>query len=96
MNTFDKMKNDKEIDAHTEIQKSLNKKEDSERFLEIIASEYLGVYVVNRKTGLFRNVIEPDLFHRMIKDKDGLFVEAMRVYKDLYVKEDCYSTIQFC
>lgn len=95
MNTFDKMKNDKEIDAHTEIQKSLNKKEDSERFLEIIASEYLGVYIVNRKTGLFRNVIEPDLFHRIIKGKDGLFVEAMRVYKDLYVKEDCYSTINF-
>ncbi len=95
MKTHNKMKNDKEIDTSTDIRDAFNEKVSSEKLLKLIAPEYLGVYIVNRKTGLSRDIIGPDYFRKIVKDKDGLYVDAMREYKDLYVKEDCYSTIDF-
>ncbi len=93
MNKINEKKTSAELDRN--LQKVIDEKNDTERFLKLVAPEYLGVYVVNRRNGLFRDVIGPDYFRKIVEDKNGSYVDALKVYKEQFVEEDCYATIDF-
>ena len=82
-----------------EISKAINKlfdeKRDTEQFLRLIAPEYMGVYVVNRKTDHFRDILGPDYFRKIVKEKDGYFSEALKIYMDQFVAEADRSIIAY-
>ena len=82
-----------------EISKAINKlfdeKRDTEQFLRLIAPEYMGVYVVNRETDHFRDILGPDYFRKIVKEKDGYFSEALKIYMDQFVAEADRSIIAY-
>ena len=82
-----------------EISKAINKlfdeKRDTEQFLRLIAPEYMGVYVVNRETDHFRDILGPDYFRKIVNEKDGHFQEALKIYMDQYVAEADQSIIAY-
>ncbi len=77
------------------INKILNEKRDAEQFLRLIAPEYIGVYVLDRKTDLFRDVIGPDYFRDIVKEKAGHYAEALKMYGDMFVVEEDRSIIDY-
>ena len=82
-----------------EISKAINKlfdeKRDTEQFLRLIAPEYMGVYVVDRTTDHFRDILGPDYFRKIVNEKDGHFSEALKIYMDQYVAEADQSIIAY-
>ncbi len=83
------LKDVSENDHNNVIRQILNEKRDSEQFLKLIAPEYMGVYVVDRETDYFRDIVGPGYFRKIVKEKDGCYTEALKQYRDQYVlKED--------
>ncbi len=75
-----------------EIRRVLEEKHDSEQFLKLIAPKYMGVYIVDRRTDLFKDILGPGYFRKMVKDKSGKYLDALRVYCDqLVIKEDQFK-----
>ena len=75
--------------SNEEINRMLEEKHDSEQFLKLIAPKYMGVYIVDRETDLFKDILGPGYFRKMVKDKKGRYSDALRVYCDeLVVKKD--------
>lgn len=73
----------------------IKEKRDSERFLQIVAPQYLGVYVVNRKTDSFHDIIGLDYFRSIVNSQTDCYSQAMQIYKECYVKQDCWGTIDY-
>ena len=72
-----------------EIKRVLEEKHDSEQFLKLIAPKYMGVYIVDRKTDLFKDILGPGYFRKMIKEKNGRYLDALRTYcLELVVEND--------
>ena len=82
-----------------EISKAINKlfdeKRDTEQFLRLIAPEYMGVYVVDRTTDHFRDILGPDYFRKIVNEKDGHFSEALKIYMNQSVAEADQSIIAY-
>ncbi len=89
MHELQKEKNDK-IPA---VRQPVPEKPDAEWLLENLAPEFLGVYVLDRETDCFHDIIGPDYFHEIVKKKDGKYSEAMRTYRDGFVAEECHGII---
>ncbi len=70
-----------------EIRRVLEEKHDSEQFLKLIAPKYMGVYIVDRKTDLFKDILGPGYFRKMLKEKNGKYLDALRVYCEQLVVE---------
>lgn len=68
-------------------------KRDSEQFLRKIAPEYMGVYVLDKETDRFRDIIGPGYFRQIVKEKDGRYSEALKLYRDRYVLEEEWHVI---
>ncbi len=79
----------KNVEKTREMNKKLEKilldKKDSDNFLKIIASYFLGVYVVNLATDNTRTIYIPDYFEKMLRRSDFKFSKALRLYADEYV-----------
>lgn len=71
----------------------LQEKRDAEQFLRLIAPKYMGVYILNRSTGRFRDVLAPEAFRAYAKVSEGLYSDAMRLYRDEYVSCDYREVI---
>ncbi len=90
-----------EVDHATEsshnpaFRQLLVERRDTEQFLKAIAPKYLGVYVVDRRTDLFRDILGPDYFRRIVQDKGDRFSEALRVYASSYVMEEDRGVIDY-
>ncbi len=69
------------------IKQILNEKRDAEQFLNLIAPEYMGVYVVDRDTDYFRIITAPDYFREIAREKYGRYTQALEHYRDQYVVE---------
>ncbi len=72
-------------EMNDKLEKILLEKKDSDNFLKIIASYFLGVYVVNLVTDDTRTIYMPDYFEKMLQRTDFKFSEALRLYADKYV-----------
>ena len=71
----------------------LQEKRDAEQFLRLIAPKYMGVYILNRSTDRFRDVLAPEAFRAYAKVSEGLYSDAMRLYRDEYVSCDYREVI---
>ena len=76
-------------------QQLLIEKRDSEQFLRTIAPNYMGVYVLNRKTDLFRDILGPDYFRAIVQDKGGYYSLAIKKYNATFVLEEDQSVLQY-
>lgn len=71
----------------------LQEKRDAEQFLRLIAPKYTGVFIVDRNTGTFRDVLADETFRNYVKDSKGSFLDAMQLYRDHYVACDYKEVI---
>lgn len=69
----------------------LQEKNDSKQFLKLIAPKYLGVYVVDKQTDQFREIITPEFFPTLLKDKEWKFSTMIDEYRKHFVKESYRS-----
>lgn len=77
------------------MQDILNEKRDAEQFIRLVAPEYLGVYVLNKDTDTFRDIIGPDEFRQLVKEYGGHYSAALRVYADNWVDEKDRSIFSY-
>ncbi len=75
------------------IKQLLEEKRDAEQFIRMVAPKYLGVYVLDRETDFFRDIVGPDYFRSIVKSKDGRYSEGLRIYRDRFVTEEGRSAI---
>ena len=71
----------------------LQEKRDVEQFLKLIAPKYTGIFILNRNTGTFRDVLANETFRKYVKDKQGSFLDAMQLYRNHYVACDYQEVI---
>lgn len=71
----------------------LQEKRDAEQFLRLIAPKYTGVFIVDRNTGTFRDVLANETFRNYVKDSKGSFLDAMQLYRDHFVACDYKEVI---
>ena len=62
------------------MSKLAREKQDAEQFIRQIAPEYLGVYVVDRETDEFRDILSPEYFRLNAEENGGCFSKAMEDY----------------
>ncbi len=62
------------------MSKLSREKQDAEQFIRQIAPEYLGVYVVDRETDEFRDILSPEYFRWNAEENGGCFSKAMEDY----------------
>ncbi len=80
----------KEKKAHIQndaIKQLLREKKDAEALVKLIAPEYMGVYIVDRETDYFRDIIGPGYFRKIVKKSYGCYTDALKMYRDQYVLE---------
>ena len=70
------------------INKILQDKKDNQQFLKLIAPKYIGVYVVNLKKDIFRDIIGPSYFLKLGKEQHNCFSVTMKLYNNLYISEN--------
>lgn len=71
----------------------LQEKRDAENFLRLIAPKYTGIFILDRNTGTFRDVLANETFRNYVKDSKGSFLDAMQLYRDHYVACDYKEVI---
>ncbi len=76
---------EKAREMNKKLEKILLEKKDSDHFLKIISSYFLGVYVVDLATDQTRVIYVPDYFREMLRRTDYKFSEALRLYANEYV-----------
>ena len=69
-------------------------KRDSEQILRMIAPKYMGVYVLDRESDLFRDILGPDYFRKIVKEKNGCYSEALKIYCEKFVIEEDRALIE--
>ena len=77
------------------IKNLLEEKHDTEQFLKLIAPKYMGVYVVDRKTDLFKDILGPGYFRQMCKNKKGKYSDALKIYCEQLVIESDQAKFDF-
>lgn len=75
-------------------EKIIEEKRDAEQFIRLIAPEYMGVYIVDRETDYFRDIIGPNYFREIVQEKEGRYSKALKIYTDRYVLEEDQGIIQ--
>ena len=82
-----------------ELEQMLVEKHDSERFLEIIAHQFRGVFFVDLANDTARHIYTTDLFTDLLEETDDCFSEALRLYVERFVKsehDDRFADILDC
>ena len=74
-----------------ELEKMLVEKQDSERFLDIITRQFSGVYFVDLSTDAARHIYDPNFFSKFLRETDGVFSAAMRLYVKMLVKAEYHD-----
>lgn len=71
----------------------LQEKRDAEQFLRLIAPKYTGIFILDRSTDRFRDVLASEKFRDYVKDTKGSYSDAMQLYRDQYVACDYKEVI---
>ena len=71
-----------------ELEQMLVEKHDSERFLNIISHQFLGVFFVDLVGDTARHIYTTDLFTDLLEETDDSFSEALRLYVERFVKSE--------
>lgn len=76
---------------NSQMEKLLLEKRDTEQFLKIIAPKYMGVYVLDRNTDTFRDIVGPLYFRSVVNHEKGKYSASIKAYCDKYVSENFHS-----
>ena len=71
----------------------LQEKRDAEQFLRLIAPKYLGIYIIDRSTDRFRDILASEAFRTFVKENQGAYIKSMHLYCDQYVARDYQKVI---
>ena len=71
----------------------LQEKRDAEQFLRLIAPKYTGIFILDRSTDRFRDILASEKFRDYVKDTKGSYSDAMQLYRDQYVACDYKEVI---
>ena len=71
----------------------LQEKRDAEQFLRLIAPKYTGIFILDRSTDRFRDILASEKFRDYVKDAKGSYSDAMQLYRDQYVACDYKEVI---
>lgn len=71
----------------------LQEKKDAEQFLRLIAPKYAGVYILDRTTDSFRDILAPEVFRTFVKENQGSYIKSMHLYRDQCVAKDYQKVI---
>ena len=74
-----------------ELEQMLVEKNDSERFLNIIAHQFAGVYFVDLARDTNRHIYTPDFFSKFLEETDGCFSEAVWLYVERFVRPEYHD-----
>lgn len=77
-----------------ELEQMLVEKQDNERFLNIIANQFAGVYLVDTVYDTLRHIFIPDFFSELLEETDSCFSEAMRLYVERFVKQEYHALFE--
>ena len=77
-----------------ELEQMLVEKHDSERFLDIIAHLFSGVYFVDLARDTVRHIYLPDFFAKLLEEADSCFSAAMRLYVERFVKSEYHDRFE--
>lgn len=67
----------------------LTQKRDSEAFLSVLSSQFLGVYVVDLLSDKVRYIFIPEYFQDMLNESGGKFSKAQSLYEEKIVLPEC-------
>ena len=76
------------------LRKALEEKRDTEQFIRMIAPKYLGAYVLDTETDSFKDIIGPNYFRQISKEKEGCYSEALKQYAEQFVVEEDRHVIE--
>ena len=71
-----------------ELEQILVEKRDSERFLDLVARQFTGVYFVDLADDTFRPLYASELISELSDEADEYFSAAMRLYVERFVKSE--------
>ena len=77
-----------------ELEQMLVEKNDSERFLNVIAHQFPGVFFVDLERDSHRYIFTPDFFPGFLEKTDSSFSGAIRIYMEKYVKPEYHSRFE--
>ncbi len=77
-----------------ELEKTLARKKNTDRFLNLIAHRFNGVYFVNLKQDKQQYIYIPDYFLELIEKADDSYSRAMQLYLEKYVKWEYYEAFR--
>ena len=81
----------KKRDMNEELEQMLIEKQYSERFLNIIADQFSGVYFVDPASDTCRHIYSSDLFSELLKESDSCFSAAVRLYVEKFVEREYHE-----
>lgn len=76
------------------LEKLLLEKADANHFLNVIAPEYKGVYMVNPVEDTCRYIYIPEYFESILTKNDGVFSISIRQYCNTYLCEEDQKRFQ--
>lgn len=76
------------------LEKILLEKQDASHFLNAIATEYKGVYIVNPTDDTCRYIYIPEYFNELLQITNGIFSPAIRMYCERFVIEQDRELLQ--
>lgn len=69
------------------LEKILLENQDASQFLNVIANEYKGVYMVDLDKDSCRYIYIPEYFRDILAQNDGIFSKSIRMYCDNFVSD---------
>lgn len=73
-----------------ELEKALQKKKYTDRFLDFISNSFSGVFFVNLKNDTLQHIYSPDYFLEMVEMADDSYSKALQMYVEQYVRPEDY------
>ena len=74
----------------------LLEKSDRDFFLRTIASNYVGVYIVNLATDDTRVIFRPNYFDPILRDNNFLFRNSIRQFAETFMEPSSWPDFRIC
>ncbi len=74
-------------EMNEELEKMLTEKQDADHFIEAISDRFAGVYLVDLRLDMTRDIYMPRYFREILKGTGFRYSSGLRAYADKFVKE---------
>lgn len=84
----------KKRQMNEELERMLVEKHDNERFLDLITSQFSGVYYVDLESDTGRHIYNLEYFSKILDETGGSFKAAMRLYVKQFIKNEYHDRFE--